>query len=52
MAKAIFYNHSTDCTLAVTNSKGGTTYQVFESVSELVNHCNAHGIEAQPVTEE
>ena len=51
MAKAIFYNNSTDCTLAVPNSKGGTTYHIFESVSEMVNYCRANGIKAEIVTE-
>ena len=50
MAKAIFYNNSTDCTLAVPNSKGGTT--LFESVSEMVNYCRSNGIEAEIVTED
>ena len=52
MAKAIFYNNSTDCTLAVPNSKGGTTYHLFESVSEVVNYCRANGINAEIVTED
>ena len=51
MAKAIFYNNSTDCTLAVPNSKGGTTHYLFESVSEMVNYCRENGIEAEIVTE-
>lgn len=37
MAKVIFYNGTADCTLAVPNSKGGTTYTVFDSVSDVVN---------------
>ena len=52
MAKAIFYNNSTDCTLAVPNSKGGTNYYLFESVSEMVNYCRENGIEAEIVTED
>ena len=52
MAKAIFYNNSTDCTLAVPNSKGGTTHHIFESVSEMVNYCRANGIKAEIVTED
>lgn len=52
MAKAIFYNNSTDCTLAVPNSKGGTTYHLFESVSKMVNYCRANGIKAEIVTED
>ena len=52
MAKAIFYNNSTDCTLAVPNSKGGTTHHLFESVSEMVNYCLENGIEAEIVTED
>ena len=52
MAKAIFYNNSTDCTLAVPNSKGGTTFHLFERVSEMVNYCREHGIEAQPTLED
>ena len=52
MAKAIFYNNSTDCTLAVPNSKGGTTYHLFESVSEVVNYCRSNGIKAEIVTED
>ena len=51
MAKVIFYNDSADCTLAVPNSKGGTTYTVFECVSECVNYCRENGIEAKPVLE-
>ncbi len=50
-AKVHFYNNSTDCTLAVPNSKGGTTYHLFESVSEVVNYCRANGIKAEIVTE-
>ena len=52
MAKAIFYNNSTDCTLAVTNSKGGTTHHLFESVSEMVNYCRENGIEAEIMKED
>lgn len=52
MEKAIFYNNSTDITLAVPNSKGGTTYHLFDSVSEMVNYCRANGIEAEIVTED
>ena len=52
MAKAIFYNHSTDCTLAVQNSKGGTTFYPFECVSDMVNYCSEHGIEANPTLED
>ena len=52
MAKAIFYNNSTDCTLAVPNSKGGTTYHLFERVSDMVNYCREQGIEATPVLED
>lgn len=52
MAKAIFYTDSTDCTLAVPNAQGGTTYILFDSVSSLVNHCLTHGIEAQPTLED
>lgn len=51
MAKVIFYNDSTDCTLAVPNSKGGTTYTVFERVSDMVNYCHQNGIEAEPMME-
>ena len=51
-AKAIFYNNSTDCTLAVPNSKGGTTHHLFDSVSEMVNYCRENGIEAEIVTED
>ena len=51
-AKAIFYNNSTDCTLAVPNSKGGTTYTIFDSVSECVNYCRKNGIEAEPMLED
>lgn len=51
MAKVIFYNDSTDCTLAVPNSKGGMTYTIFERVSECVNYCRENGIEAEIVTE-
>ena len=51
-AKVHFYNNSTDCTLAVPNSKGGTTYHLFESVSEVVNYCRENGIEAEIVTED
>lgn len=51
-AKVHFYNNSTDCTLAVPNSKGGTTYHLFESVSEVVNYCRANGIEAEPMLED
>lgn len=51
-AKAIFYKDSTDCTLAVPNSKGGTTFHPFEHVSEMVNYCNEHHIEATPVLED
>lgn len=52
MAKAIFYNNSKDCTLAVPNSKGGTTHHLFESVSEMVDYCRENGIEAEIVTED
>ena len=52
MAKAIFYNNSTDCTLAVPNSKGGTTHHLFDSVSEMVNYCRENGIKAEIVTED
>ena len=52
MAKAIFYKNSTDCTLAVPNSKGGTTHHLFESVSDMVNYCRENGIEAEIVTED
>ena len=52
MAKAIFYTDSTDCTLAAPNAQGGTTYTLFDSVSQLVNHCLANGIEAQPTLED
>ena len=52
MAKAIFYKNSTDCILAVPNSKGGTTHHLFESVSEMVNYCRENGIEAEIVTED
>ncbi len=52
MAKVIFSNSSTDCTLAVPNSKGGMTYTVFERVSECVNYCREHGIEAEPMLED
>lgn len=52
MAKAIFYNNSTYCTLAVPNSKGGTTYHPFEKVSDMVNYCREHGIEAEPKLED
>lgn len=51
MAKVIFYNDSTDCTLAVPNSKGGTTYTVFERVSDMVNYCHENGIDAEPMME-
>ncbi len=51
MAKVIFYNDSTDCTLTVPNSKGGTTYTVFERVSDMVNYCRENGIEAEPTVE-
>jgi hypothetical protein len=47
-----FYNNSTDCTLAVPNSNGGTTYHLFESVSEAVNYCRVNGIKAKIVTED
>ena len=52
MAKVIFYNDSADCTLAVPNSKGGTTYTLFDNVSECVNYCREHGIEAEPMLED
>ena len=52
MAKSIFYNGCADCVLAVPNSKGGTTYRIFDSVSEMVNYCNDNGIEADIVTED
>ena len=52
MAQAIFYNNSTDCTLAVPNSKGGTTYHLFEKVSDMVNYCRENGIEATPTLED
>lgn len=51
-AKVIFYNSSTDCTLAVPNEKGGMTYRIFERVSEMVNYCREYGIEADITTEE
>lgn len=51
-AKAIFNNNSTDCTLAVPNSKGVTTYTVFERVSDMVNYCRENGIEAEPTVED
>lgn len=51
MAKVIFYNDITDCTLAVPNSKGGTTYTVFERVSDMVNYLHENGIEAEPMME-
>lgn len=51
-AKAIFYNNSTDCTLAVPNAKGGTTYHIFYSVSQMVNYCREHNIVANIVTED
>ena len=51
MANVIFYNDSADCTLAVKNSKGGTTYTVFERVSDMVNYCREYGIEAEPTVE-
>lgn len=52
MAKVIFYNDSTDLTLAVPNSKGGTTYTVFERVSDMVNYCRENGIKAEPMLED
>lgn len=45
-ARAIFYDNSADCTLAMPNDKGGTTYTVFETVSAMVNYCRDNGIEA------
>jgi hypothetical protein len=42
-AKAIFYNNDTDCTLAVPNSKGGTTFHPFEKVSTMVNFASENG---------
>lgn len=51
MAKVIFYNDSTDLTLAVPNSKGGTTYTVFERVSDMVNYCRDNDIDAEPMME-
>ncbi len=42
-AKAIFYNHDTDCTLAVPNAKGGTTYTLYEKVSTMLNEAKANG---------
>lgn len=50
-AKAIFYNDSTDCILAVRNSRGGLTYTLFERVSDMVNYCRDNDIEAEIVTE-
>lgn len=48
MTKVIFYNDSADCALAVPNGKGGTTYTLFDSVSECVSYCRENGIEAEP----
>lgn len=42
-AKAIFYNNDTDCTLAVPNEKGGTTFHLFEKVSAMVNFAREKG---------
>ncbi len=42
-AKMIFYNNSTDCTLAVPNAQGGTTYHLFERVSDMVNYAHDNG---------
>lgn len=50
-AKAIFYNDSTDCILAVPNSKGGTTYTVFKHESDMVNYCRENDIDAEPIVE-
>lgn len=52
MAKVIFYNNTTDCVLAVENAKGGMTYTLFDKVSDMVNYCREHGIEAEPTTED
>ena len=52
MAKAIFYNDSADCTLEMPNNLGGKTYTLFYNVSEMVNYCREHGIEAEIVTED
>lgn len=52
MAKAIFYNNSTVCTLAVPNNKGGITYTLFEHVSDMVNYCRENGIKAEPMLED
>ena len=51
MAKVIFYSNSADCTLEMPNNLGGKTYTLFDSVSECVNYCREHGIEAEPVLE-
>lgn len=52
MAKVIFYSNSADCTLEMPNNLGGKTYSLFVSVSECVNYCREHGIEAEPVLED
>ena len=52
MAKAIFYNNSTDCCLEIPNALGGKTWTLFNSVSEMVNYCREHNIEATPVLED
>ena len=52
MAKAIFYNTSTDCTLAEQNSNGGITYHLFEKVSDMVKYCRDNGIEATLMLED
>lgn len=52
MAKAIFYNNSTDCCLETPNALGGKTWTLFNSVSEMVNYCREHGIEATPTLED
>lgn len=52
MAKAIFYKNNTDCTLAVPNDKGGTTFLLFDTTSQLVNYCRDNGISATAVLED
>lgn len=44
-AKVIFYKDDANVTLVERNAKGGSTYTLFETVSELVNTLNEKGID-------
>lgn len=44
-ATAHFYDMDTAVALQTSNEQGGSTFTLFDSVSEMINHANEKGIE-------